>query len=121
MPIVPIRADNAYVGIGKQSAQGTPVAPSTFVRWLDGTKFEFDLKVEEVWEGDGTRRLSQVIKNNQSVKSAIVFNPRPIELGLFETACMGAGSDAITVPTVSTQLSAGTSIGATTITVSSNT
>lgn len=121
MPIVPIRADNAYVGISKQSSQGSPVAPSTFVRWLDGTKFEFDLKTEMIWEGDGTRRLSQIIKNMQAVKSTIVFNPRPVELGFFETACMGSGADSITSPSVSTQLSAGTSVGASSITVSSNT
>lgn len=121
MPIVPIRADNAYVGIGKQSAQGSPVAPSSFVRWLDGTKFAFDLKTEQVWEGDGTRRLSQIIKNMQSVKSTIVFNPRPIELGLFETACMGSGADALTGATANTQLASSVTAGATSISVSSNT
>lgn len=121
MPIVPIRADNAYVGIAKQTVQGTGVAPSSFVRWLDGTKFAFDMKVEQIWEGDGTRRLSQLIKNRQSVKSSIVFNPRPIELGLFEQAVMGSGSDSVTAATVSTTVSANTSIGASTITVAGNT
>lgn len=121
MPIVPIRSDNAYVGISKQTTQGTPVAPTSFVRWLDGTKFEFDLKVEQVWEGDGTRRLSQLIKNQQSVKSTIVFNPRPIELGLFEQASMGSGSDAVTAPTTSTTLSSAASANATTFSLTANT
>lgn len=53
MGIIPIRADNAYVGMALQSLQGTPVAPNYFFRWLDGTKMEYDMKVEEVWEGDG--------------------------------------------------------------------
>lgn len=120
MLIVPIRSDNAYVGISKQTSQGVPVAPTSFVRWLDGTKFEFDLKTEQVWEGDGTRRLSQIIKNMQAVKSTIVFNPRPIELGLFETACMGTGADAYVAPLANTQLSADTTVGASSITVASN-
>lgn len=121
MAVVPIRDDNAYVGIAKQTVQGTGVAPSTFVRWLDGTKFAFDLKTEAIWEGDGTRHLSQLIKNRQSVKSTIVFNPRPIELGFFEQACMGISSDTVTAATVSTTISANTLVGATTITVASNT
>lgn len=121
MPIIPIRSDNAYVGIAKQSAQGSPVAPTNFVRWLDGTKFEYDLKNEEIWEGDGTRRLSQLVKSKQSVKGTVVFNPRPIEAGLFETAALGLGGDALTAATVNTTVSASTTAGATTITVAANT
>ncbi len=121
MPIVPIRNDNAYVGVAKQTTQGTPVAPTTFFRWLDGTKFEFDMKVESVWEGDGTRRLSQVIKNKQNVKTTIMFNPRPIEMGLVEQWVMGSGSDSVTAPTVSTTLSSSVTAGATTISLAANT
>src|SRR3954462_3584879 len=115
MPIVPIRNDNAYVGITKQVSQGTPIAPSTFLRWLDGTKFEFDLKVESVWEGDGTRRLSQLIKNKQSVKMTVNFNPRPVEMGLVEQMAMGAGSDAYTAPATTTTLASSVIVGATSI------
>lgn len=120
MPIVPIRADNAYIGLSKQTTQGTPVAPSTFVRWLDGSKYEYDLKTEEVWEGDGTRRLSQIIKNKQSVKVTVNFNPRPIELGFFECAAMGIGSDAVSAPSVATTLAASATAGATSISLTSN-
>ena len=121
MPIVPIRNDNAYVGISKQVSQGTPVAPSTFLRWLDGTKFEFDLKVESVWEGDGTRRLSQLIKNKQSVKMTINFNPRPVEMGLIEQMAMGSGSDTYTAPTTATTLASSVTAGATSISLAANT
>ena len=41
---VPIRGDNAYIGLGKQSQQGAPVAPSWFPRILDCSIFEFDLQ-----------------------------------------------------------------------------
>lgn len=120
MTVVPIRADNAYVGIAKQSAQGVPVAPTNFVRWLDGTKFEYALKAAQISEGDGTRRLAQLVKESQSVKATVVFNPRPIELGFFETAALGEGADTVTAPTVNTTLSSAVVTGATTISVAAN-
>jgi hypothetical protein len=121
MTIIPIRSDNGYVGISQQSSQNTPVAPSIFVRWLDKTKLEFDMKTEEVWEGDGTRRLSQLIKQHQMVKFSVVFNPRPIELGFFEAAALGSSSDAFTAATIATTVSAGVSSGSNTIQVPINT
>jgi hypothetical protein len=117
----PIRNDNAYIGLGKQSAQGTAVAPTSFIRWLDGSKIDWALTTAAVWEGDGSRRLSQIIKNKQEVKITTVLNPRPIELGLLEQAAMGASSDAVTAATVSTTLSAATLANATNITVAANT
>lgn len=120
MPVIPIREDNAYIGAAKQSSQGTPVAPTNFFRWLDGTKLSYDLKTSQVWEGDGSRRLSQDIKNMQFVKIDLEFNPRPIELGFIEAASMGIGSDSVTAPSVSTTVSATTVAGASSITVASN-
>lgn len=121
MGIIPIRADNAYVGMALQSLQGTPVAPNYFFRWLDGTKMEFDLKTTEVWEGDGTRHLSQIIKSHQMVKATIKLHPRPIELGFLESAALGIGADTFTTAASSTTVSAGTIVGATTITVAAST
>lgn len=120
MTLVPIRSDNAYVGISKQSSQGVPVAPSVFIRWLDGTKFEYDLKNDTVWEGDGTRRLSQLVKKTQSIKCTLQFNPRPGEIGFFETAAMGYNSDTLATATVSTTVSASTLVGASSLTLPSN-
>lgn len=119
--IIPIRSDNAYVGIAKQTSQGTPVAPSKFFRWLDNTKLEMDLKNTEIWEGDGTRRLSQLVKKTQMTKGTISFNPRPIELGFIEAACMGTSSDTVTAAAASTTLSSAPSIGATSISLAGNT
>lgn len=119
--IIPIRSDNAYVGIAKQSSQGTPVAPSKFVRWLDNTKVEMDLKNTEIWEGDGTRRLSQLVKKTQMTKGTISFNPRPIEVGFFEAAFMGTASDTVTAAAASTTLSSATTLNATTISLAGST
>lgn len=120
MALIPIRSDNAYFGLGMQSVQGTAVAPTSFPRWLDGSSIEWDMKTEEVWEGDGTRHLSQLWKNGQSVKFKLVFNPRPIEAGLIEKALNGANSDtptaAVLATTTTTTITAGTS---TTVTLSS--
>jgi hypothetical protein len=121
MTILPIRSDNAYVGIAKQASQGVPVAPSLFVRWLDGTKLDIDLKTDTIYEGDGSRRLGIVVKKSQSVKATIVFNPRPIELGFFETAALGIGADTVTPPTVNTTLAAAATKGASTLSLASNT
>lgn len=119
--ITPVRSDNFYIGFAKETTPGTPVAPSIFPRWQDGTSFAVDPKTEVIKEGDGTRRTSIVIKNGQMVKIKLVAWLRANELGFFETAALGAGSDSYTAPTVNTTLSAGTSVGATSITVAANT
>lgn len=119
--IVPIRSDNAYFGLAKEITPGTPQAPIWFPRWFDGSSIEVNAKMEDVKEGDGTRRDSQIIKNGQEVKIKLVCSPRMNELGFLEEAAMGAGSDSYTPPTVSTTLSAGTAIGATSISVAANT
>lgn len=119
--ITPIRSDSVYFGISQEVTPGTPVAPSLFPRWMDGTSIEIDMTAEDVKEGEGTRRLSTIIKNRQMVKIKLVATLRPVELGFFEAAAMGSSADTYTAPTVATTLSANTSIGATSITVAANT
>jgi hypothetical protein len=115
-----IREDNAYIGLAKETSPGTPVAPSYFPRWQT-LSIEIDAKMEDIWEMDGSRRLSTIIKNQQAVKIKFSAALRPIELGLIESAILGASSDSYTAPTVNTTLAALTSVGATSITVASNT
>lgn len=111
MTLVPIRNDNAYLGFAKQSVQGTAVAPTVFPRWLDGSSLEIDASMEDIWEGDGSRHLSQVIRNKQSVKVKLSFNPRPVELGFFEAAAMGTSSDAVTAATLATTITGAVTAG----------
>jgi hypothetical protein len=96
MVLVPIRGDNAYIGLGKQTVQGTAVAPSWFPRILDGSTFTVELAAGELWEMDGSRHVSQLIKNKQSVKIKQVVTPRMNEAGMLEQAVMGHSSDVIT-------------------------
>lgn len=119
--ITPIRSDNAYFGISKETSPGTPVAPSVFPRWMDGTSIEIDLGAEDVKEGDGSRRLSTIVKNRQMVKIKLTATLRAVELGFFETAALGSGSDAYTAPTVSTTMSSSSLVSATSISVAANT
>src|SRR5260370_560657 len=102
MAVTPIRASNAYFGLAKQTVQGTAVAPNIFPRWLDGSDFQYDLKIEDIREGDTTRRLSLLAKNLQYIKAKLLVKPRPNEVGFLETAANGTGSDAFTAPTVAT-------------------
>lgn len=120
-PIVPIRSDNAYFGFAKETTPGTPVAPSIFPRWMDGSSIQIEMENEAIEEGDGSRRTSTIIKNGQKVKIKLVAALRANELGFFEAAAQGASSDTYTAPTVSTTLSASTSVGATSVTVAANT
>lgn len=118
--IVPIRQDNGYMGFSKQTVSDVAVAPSVFPRWMDGSGLEIDNSSEEINEGDGSRRASIIIKNGQKAKIKLKSALRPNELGFFAQAAMGIGSDAYTAPTVSTTLSALTTVGATTISVAAN-
>ncbi len=118
--IQPIRSDNAYVGLAKETTPGTPVAPVWFPRWLDGSGLELDLKAEDFFEGDGSRHVSQLIKNKQEVKLKLNCCPRMNEVGVLEEAAMGISSDAYTPPVASTTLYAATIKGATSIQVLSN-
>lgn len=119
--IVPIRQDNGYMGFAKQSTSDVAVAPSVFPRWMDGSGLEITANTEEIAEGDGSRRPSIIIKNDQRAKVTLKAALRANELGFFEQAAMGSSSDAYTGPTVNTTLSALTAVNATTISVAANT
>src|SRR6266568_3194240 len=119
--LIPISDINAYLAFAKQSVGGTSVTPTYFPRWDDGSTFAVETKTEEIWEGDGSRHLSQIIKNGQEVKAKLISYLRPVELGFFEQLANGLSSDTYTGPTVSTTLNGATLAGATTIAVHTNT
>lgn len=116
-----VRSNSAYFGYAKEVTPGTPVAPSLFPRWADGSKIEYDLGTEEIWEGDGTRHLSMIIKNRQSIKITLVGYLRANELGFFLNAALGSSADTYTAPTVSTTMSSSSLAAATSISVAANT
>jgi len=122
LPILPIRNSNAYFGFGKQTVQGTAVAPTLFPRWLDGSNIDIAMKTEMIREGDGTRRLAQVIKNQQHAKIKLRCYPRPIELGFLENATMGLSADvptAVAAPPATTTTTTITANVSTTVTIAS--
>lgn len=123
MPVVlaPFRGSNFYAGFSEETTPGTPVAPSIFPRWRNGTKVEIAPDFSEEEEGDGSRRTTLLIKNGQKVKIKLVASLRPNERGYFEKWAMGSSSDTYTGPTVSTTLAGATLANATSATVHANT
>src|SRR5437868_11870174 len=120
-PLIPFRGSNFYAGFSEETTPGTPVAPSVFPRWRNGTKVEIAPTFSEEDEGDGSRRTTLLIKNGQMVKITLVTSLRPNERGYFEKWAHGASSEVFTANAVATTLSALTAIGATSITVAANT
>jgi len=119
--LTPFRGSNFYVGFGEQSDPNTPVAPTIFPRWKNGTKVAIEPSFEEIEEGDGSRRTTLLIKNGQKVKITLVSSLRPNERGYFEKWAQGASSDTYTGPTVATTLAGATLANATSATVHANT
>ncbi len=104
-----------YFALKKQTALDTPAVPDTFFRWIDGTTVEPEMKIEEVYEGDGSRDVSLVFKTGQWWKGKLVAYVRPQELGHLLQAVFGSGADTASVVGVSTTLAASASAGATTV------
>jgi len=120
-PLVPFRGSNFYAGFSEETVPGTPVAPSIFPRWRNGTKVEIAADFSEEKEGDGSRRTTLLIKTGSKVKITLVSSLRPNERGYFEKWAQGASSDTYTAPAVSTTLAGATLANATSVTVHANT
>jgi hypothetical protein len=116
-----MRGDNFYIGFAPETTPGTPVSPTYFPRWLNGTSLEIDMKHQRIKEGDASRRNALIIKNGQKVKIKLVSLLRPIELGALVAAAMGASSDSYTAPTTNTTMSSSSVAGATSISIAANT
>lgn len=83
----------AYLGLVKQSAEGSPASPTSFPRWLDGSTIDPEMKTEDVNEGNLSRWTSFVLKNSQSYKGKLISYPRPINAGLLLASALGTGAD----------------------------
>ena len=99
------RENLLYFGWTKQAVWGTPLAPTFFWRWLDGSDANPDMKATEEREGDTSPHISLVYKNSQIWGIKIVEYVRPITIGCALEALLGSGSDTFTAPTQSTTLS----------------
>lgn len=115
--LTPLRGNNAYIGYGKQSAWGTPVAPTWFSRWLDGSGFNADAKVTTEMEGDASPWEILAYKTEQKGMVKVVEYARPQSIGYALQAFLGTGSDTFTAPSISTTFSATIVAGATTFSV----
>lgn len=115
MTFTPFQDNYWYIGWKKQSAQGSPAAPTQFWRWLDGTSAGPRRKAGAEWEGDASPFENLVTSSEQHYEIKIKEYARPITMGCALQAINATGSDTYTAPTKSTTLGANVLVGATTI------
>lgn len=112
--LTPLRGNNVYAGWAKEATWGTPVAPTSFWRWEDGSASKINARFAVEREGDTTPHSSLVYKSEQSGDLKIVEYVRPRTVGCALQAFFGTGSDTYVAPTKSTTLAASITAGATT-------
>jgi hypothetical protein len=111
--IAATRENLYYLGWGKESTWNTPIAPTNYWRWLDGTDANPERKVNKEREGDTGPFINLVYVSEQHWVVKVVEYVRPITVGCVLQALLGTGSDAYTAPTKSTTLAASIVAGAT--------
>ena len=112
---VGMRENLFYIGGAKQSSWDTPVSPTWFSRWLDGTDANPEAKIDIMQEGDTSPFKNFGFKSEQHTMIKIVEYMRPQLAGYALQSILGTGSDTYTAPTKTTTLSASLVAGATTI------
>ena len=115
--LTPLRENLVYIGWAKQAAWHTPLVPTSFWRWLDGSMADDEIKMTTAREGDTSPHVSFAFKNAQYATAKVVEYLRPRTAGCAIQALLGTGSDAYTAPAQSTTLSANVLVAATTIQV----
>lgn len=103
-------------GYGKQSAWGTGVTPTNWWKWLDGTSFDEDKRLQVEREGDTTPHPSLAYTAAQMVTGRVVEEFRPRTGPCSIAALFGNGSDTYTAPAFTTTVgTGGMSAGDTTV------
>src|SRR5258707_14240622 len=97
-----VRNNLFYMGAGKEAVWNTPVPPTWFWRWLDGSDANPDAKFSEEREGDTSPHISLMFKTSQIWAVKVVEYVRPISVGYALQALLGAGSDAFVAGAAST-------------------
>lgn len=88
-----------YIGIGKQAAKGTAVAPTHFVRYTDKTSMTPDQGVEQVrFGGAGGEFVSWAYKQNYHPDGEFTLFARPDIAGLLFTLLLGTDTVSGTGP-----------------------
>ncbi len=109
-----IRGNQVYMGWAKQPGWGAPLAPTSYWRWLTGSRANPLTRIQTWREGDTNTSASFAAKRGQWWTVRVVEYLRPITAGAAIQALLGSGSDACTAPTASATLAAGIAPGATT-------
>lgn len=109
------RNNAVYVGMGKQAAWNTGVAPTWYNLWLDGSDANPEVQVKTERGGDGTPFQLFAWKAGQYQAIKIVEYVQPQLAGYALEAILGSGSDTLVAPTANTTLSASITKGATSL------
>lgn len=114
------RSNAVYVGMGKQSAWKTGVAPTWFNLWLDGSDANPEGQSKNERAGDGTPFKVFAWKSGQHQMIKIVEYVFPQLAGYALEAVLGSGSDTLGAPTANTTLSSSITKGATSLSVTAS-
>jgi hypothetical protein len=120
MAFTPFQDNYWYIGWAKQSVQGTPVAPTKFWRWRDGTMAGPRRKVTTEYEGDASPFENLPYSEGQHYEIMVKEYARPITMGCALEAIHCTGGETYTAPTKNTTLSASVTAGATTCSVAAD-
>ncbi|HET8905955.1 MAG TPA: hypothetical protein VFN11_03220 [Ktedonobacterales bacterium] len=114
------RENAVYVGMGKQSAWGTGVAPTWFNLWLDGSDANPERSVKSERGGDSSpfELLSWTASQHQMIK--IVEYAFPQLAGYALQALLCTGSDSLGAATANTTLSSSITKGASSLSVAAS-
>lgn len=109
--LTPLRGNNAYIGWSKEAAWGTPLAPTSFWRWLDSSAAGIKRKVTTEMEGDTSPHKSLAYTESEYGDLKVVEYVRPRTIGCALQGLMGSGSDSYSAPTATSTLSSGITAG----------
>lgn len=86
---MPVSRKLGYIGLGKQTAKGTPVAPSKFVRFQGDTTFTPALAFTQHWEGGMGLDPGVALKESQRYDMSFTAFARPDLVGYLFAWALG--------------------------------
>ncbi|MAH45556.1 hypothetical protein CMI37_06990 [Candidatus Pacearchaeota archaeon] len=94
------RSSDGYIGVGKQAAKGTAVAPDLFTRASGADGWDFAQDVVEIKSLNANQEVDDILKTGHNIDGVIPFYVRP-DFGA-AMAAFALGADTVTTGTVHT-------------------
>lgn len=90
--------NDGYIGLAKQAAKGTGIAPAYFVKWDGGPKMTPDMDVEKLQEGGDGQYPGIMLKKKHKPDGSFDLFARPDIAGFLFAMLLGADTIAGTGP-----------------------